>query len=93
MNKTRRDFLKTVGAATLGAGLLAGCGGFSPRPERFSVNRLGTGKLKLSWFPYELKLRHTFTVASYSRTTTPDVQVKIDSRRPCPHTSAKASKA
>ena len=78
MNKTRRDFLKTAGAATLGAGLLAGCGGFSPRPERFSVNRLGTGKMKLSWFPYELKLRHTFTVASYSRTTTPDVQVKID---------------
>ncbi|MBQ6013944.1 MAG: dipeptide epimerase [Firmicutes bacterium] len=78
MNKTRRDFLKTAGAATLGAGLLAGCGGFSSRPERFSVNRLGTGKLKLSWFPYELKLRHTFTVASYSRTTTPDVQVKID---------------
>ena len=78
MNKTRRDFLKTAGAATLGAGLLAGCGGFSSRPERFSVNRLDTGKLKLSWFPYELKLRHTFTVASYSRTTTPDVQVKID---------------
>ena len=78
MNKTRRDFLKTAGAATLGAGLLAGCGRFSPGPERFSVNRLGTGKLKLSWFPYELKLRHTFTVASYSRTTTPDVQVKID---------------
>ena len=78
MNKTRRDFLKTAGAATLGAGLLAGCGGFSSRPERFSVNRLGTGKLKLSWFPYELKLRHTFTVASYRRTTTPDVQVKID---------------
>ena len=78
MNKTRRDFLKTAGAVTLGAGLLAGCGRFSPGPERFSVNRLGTGKLKLSWFPYELKLRHTFTVASYSRTTTPDVQVKID---------------
>ena len=78
MNKTRRDFLKTAGAATLGAGLLAGCGRFSPGPERFSVNRLGTGKMKLSWFPYELKLRHTFTVASYSRTTTPDVQVKID---------------
>ena len=31
----------------------------------------------MRFFPYELKLRHTFTVATYSRTTTPDVQVEI----------------
>ena len=34
--------------------------------------------MKLSFEPYTLQLRHTFTVASYSRTTTPDVQVKIE---------------
>ena len=34
--------------------------------------------MKLTWMPYELQLQHTFTVASYSRTTTPDVQVRID---------------
>ena len=34
--------------------------------------------MKLRFFPYELKLRHVFTVAAYSRTTTPDVQVKIE---------------
>ena len=34
--------------------------------------------MKLSFEPYELQLRHTFTVSSYSRTTTPDVQVRID---------------
>ena len=34
--------------------------------------------IPMSFEPYELKLRHTFTVASYSRTTTPDVQVKIE---------------
>ncbi len=33
--------------------------------------------MELKFFPYELQLRHTFTVASYSRTTTPDVQVEI----------------
>ena len=33
--------------------------------------------MELRFFPYELQLRHTFTVASYSRTTTPDVQVEI----------------
>ena len=36
----------------------------------------GSG-LQMKFFPYELQLRHTFTVASYSRTTTPDVQVEI----------------
>ena len=35
-------------------------------------------RMRLSFEPYELKLRHTFTVASYSRTTTPGVQVRID---------------
>lgn len=40
---------------------------------------LGSGKgLKLSYKPYELKLRHAFNLAKYSRTTTPDVQVQIE---------------
>ena len=34
--------------------------------------------MKLSFEPYELKLRHVFTVSSFSRSTTPDVQVCID---------------
>ena len=72
----RRDFLKTSGALALGSGLLVGCGS-AGRPEKVNINTL-SGKLKLSWFPYELKLQHTFTVASYSRTTTPDVQVKFE---------------
>lgn len=77
----RRDFLKTaaaVGAAGLGTGLMSGCYG-SGTPERFNFNRLGTGGgLKLSFYPYELQLRHTFTVSSYSRKTTPGVQVCIE---------------
>jgi L-alanine-DL-glutamate epimerase-like enolase superfamily enzyme len=77
----RRDFLKTaaaVGAAGLGTGLMSGCSG-SGTPERFNLNRLGTGGgLKLSFYPYELQLRHTFTVSSYSRKTTPGVQVCIE---------------
>ena len=77
----RRDFLKTaaaVGAAGLGTGLMSGCSG-SDTPERFNFNKLGTGGgLKLSFYPYELLLRHTFTVSSYSRKTTPGVQVCIE---------------
>ncbi|MEG2599022.1 MAG: dipeptide epimerase [Muribaculaceae bacterium] len=34
--------------------------------------------LKLSFEPYELKLRHAFNLAKSSRTTTPDVLVKIE---------------
>ena len=45
----------------------------------FSILKSGTsGKLKLRFFSYELKLKHVFTVSSYSRTTTPDVQVEVE---------------
>ena len=48
-------------------------------PVSFAINQLGLGaKMKLRFFPYELKLKHVFTVATYSRTTTPDVQVEIE---------------
>ncbi len=79
--QNRRDFLKTAALAALGTGLmstslLAEEKGKTPL---FNINRGGTGgKLKLRFFPYELKLRHVFTVATYSRTTTPDVQVEVE---------------
>ena len=34
--------------------------------------------MQLRFYPYELQLAHTFTVSSYSRKTTPDVQVEIE---------------
>ena len=71
--QNRRDFLKTAGLAAVGAGLVA-CTGNAP--QKFNIVK-GNGKLHLKFFPYELKLAHVFTVASYSRTTTPDVQVEI----------------
>ena len=71
--QNRRDFLKTAGLAAVGAGLVA-CTGNAP--QKFNIVK-GDGKLHLKFFPYELKLAHVFTVASYSRTTTPDVQVEI----------------
>ena len=76
----RREFLKTAvaGAAVAGLGtMVTGCS--SGAPETFNLNRLGdAGGMKLSFAPYELQLRHVFTVASYSRKTTPGVQVRID---------------
>ncbi len=75
--QNRRDFLKTAALATLGTGVaidntFAG--------KMFHINRKAGAapRMKLRFFPYELKLRHVFTVATYSRSTTPDVQVEIE---------------
>ena len=73
----RREFIRTTALAGLGAGL-AGCvPRREGRPEPASKSN-GKARMHLSFFPYELQLQHTFTVASYSRTTTPDVQVEIE---------------
>ena len=76
--QNRRDFLKTAALATLGSGLLIDKA--LAAPSLFSINALTgvTPRMKLRFFPYELRLRHVFTVASYSRSTTPDVQVEIE---------------
>ncbi len=78
----RRDFLKTAGlagaACAVPATAITACNEVNKNVNIFNINRLGKGSLKLSYEPYELKLRHTFTVASYSRTTTPDVQLRLE---------------
>lgn len=80
----RRDFLKKGALAAAGAGLL-GSGttlakGIELTDDHKSVNFNVNGKARmhLSFEPYELKLKHVFTVSSFSRSTTPDVQVRID---------------
>lgn len=70
----RRKFLTGAGMAMIAAA--------SP----ISLSALGeptkqvakSGRLNLSFFPYELQLRHAFNLARYSRTTTPDVQVQLE---------------
>lgn len=48
-------------------------------PQPYSINSHGAkARMRMSFAPYELQLQHTFTVASYSRTTTPDVQIEIE---------------
>lgn len=79
--QSRRDFLKTVALAGLGVAigphsLLSASNG---NLASLNINKLGhNAKMKLSFFPYELQLKHVFTVATYSRKTTPDVQVEIE---------------
>lgn len=71
----RREFIGASLAAAAAAGL-ASCN-IGPQPAAKPAHKL-SGKLSLRFYPYELQLAHTFTVSSYSRTTTPDVQVEID---------------
>ena len=71
--QNRREFLKVAGLAAVGAGLGVGC---SSRQQ--DTRKSGPDRMELRFYPYELQLQHTFTVSSYSRKTTPDVQVEID---------------
>lgn len=77
MEIDRRKFLgdtgMLAGAACL-LPLLGGCGN-SKNSDKNSSLRKG---LKLSFEPYELQLKHVFTIASFSRTTTPVMLVRIE---------------
>ncbi len=79
---TRRDFIKKAAMTTVGSALalsnIDALTTLGSKAKNVNINRKGSSKkLELKFFPYELKLRHVFTVATYSRTTTPDVQVEI----------------
>ncbi len=74
--KTRRKFLKDCG-------LLAGATGFSygslgyPGVQDMEQS-FRNSKMVLRFRPYELQLRHVFTLASGSRTTTPVMLTEIE---------------
>ena len=74
--KTRRNFLKDCG-------LIVGSAGFSYvsiGTQGWIGNNKSTGKsssMILSFKPYELKLKHVFTLASSSRSTTPVMLTEI----------------
>ena len=83
-NMKRREFLKTGALAAVGAGLLstgttlAKGLDLTDNNKSANINVNGRARMKLSFEPYELKLKHVFTVSSFSRSTTPDVQLRID---------------
>ena len=88
----RKAAAGSAAVAVGGAALLEGCSGGKTgstsagtsgidktdgNQGRKNVNGLSSS-LSMSFEPYELQLRHVFTVSSYSRKTTPGVQVRID---------------
>ena len=79
----RREFLQKAailgGAAALAPDLLASIRFEEEVHQSAPAIQHGlSGKMQLRFFPYELELTHTFTVATFSRKTTPTVQVLID---------------
>lgn len=60
-----------------GSALAIGCN--RNEGKIFNINKGTTGsRMRLNYFPYELQLRHTFTVATSSRTTTQGLQLEIE---------------
>ncbi|MFT3993629.1 MAG: dipeptide epimerase [Dysgonomonas sp.] len=81
MAQSRRNFIKTASVAAIGAGLAMS------NPLQLLAQTaqkgkhktsLGSGKMKLTFKPYDLQLRHVFTIANSSRTTTPVVLTQIE---------------
>ena len=76
MKNGRRNFLKGLGAASLATTIPLTACATKENPAAPAV--IGNGKMKLGFRPYELQLKHTFTVAGNSRDTTPVVLTEIE---------------
>lgn len=76
MESNRRNFLKTAAIATIGAGMASSPLNIFAQNNKtvISLNK----KMKLTFKPYDLQLRHVFTLANSSRKTTPVVLTEIN---------------
>jgi L-alanine-DL-glutamate epimerase-like enolase superfamily enzyme len=75
MKTTRRSFIKGSAIALSGSILVPAACRSSSKPGK---KKIPAGKLKLTFESYELQLKHTFTLASSSRTTTPVMFTKLE---------------
>ncbi len=70
----RRSFIQSVMGMTFGAMALTRM----EQPGFVQEIAKKPGRLNLSWRPYDLQLRHVFTLSGSSRTSTQGVQVQIE---------------
>lgn len=75
MEFNRRNFLRTSGLITLAG--VAGVETLFASSEKKSAHKLTKG-LSFSFLPYDLLLRHTFTLSNSSRNNTPDVLTRLE---------------
>lgn len=73
MKQNRRDFLKTTSLLTA-----ASISGLSSKSFATNFIKSKGTKMKFSFKPYTLELKHVFTVAVNSRTTTPVMLTEIE---------------
>ncbi|MFO7526453.1 MAG: enolase C-terminal domain-like protein [Ignavibacteriaceae bacterium] len=73
MKQNRRDFLKTGGIIAGGMAF----GGYSETISKTFIKNTGS-KMKLTYRPFTLDMKHVFTVAVHSRTTTPVMLTEIE---------------
>jgi len=74
---TRRDFFKYSGMVA-GGMLISGTVPVMATNNGNKIINKNGGKMILRFKPYELQLKHVFTIASNSRTTTPVMLVEIE---------------
>jgi L-alanine-DL-glutamate epimerase-like enolase superfamily enzyme len=74
MKLHRRDFIKTT--SLLAGSSMIGMGMSIPSPGEYSP-RNKDARMKLTFRPYTLELKHVFTIATSSRTTTPVVLTEV----------------
>ena len=75
MKTDRRNFLRTAGLLAIAGAIGKNTVLASPEREIVRASRKG---LTLSFKPYNLDLRHTFTLANSSRKSTPDILTQIE---------------
>ena len=75
MSQNRRDFLKSL--AVVGGMSMINLPALADNLSKGTISA-GGGKMKLSWKPYDLQLKHAFNISNYSRKTTPVVLTTIE---------------
>jgi len=75
MGQNRRNFLKSL--AVIGGMSMIDLPAFADNLANKTKNVSG-GKMKLSWKPYDLQLKHAFNISNYSRKTTPVVLTTLE---------------
>src|SRR3989339_2042829 len=75
MKQNRRDFILNSGL--IGGAILTGGLNTNSLAKNININKKNS-KMKLTFKPYTLELKHVFTLATSSRTTTPVVLTEID---------------
>ncbi|MDX9781732.1 MAG: dipeptide epimerase [Bacteroidales bacterium] len=74
---SRRNFIKSAGLLTAASALINPFDIFAQARNK-SALKGGSKKMVLSFRPYDAQMRHVFTIANSSRTTTPIVLTEIE---------------